>query len=70
MGYALNNEINDVMDNMEIFEDALNLTFLFGEQHLKELALDYMKRGLKRNPDDSFDDELLKRVYNYYFGEK
>ena len=65
---ALSNEINDVMDNMEIFEDALGRTFLFSEMHLREQALDYMKRRLKRNPDGSFDDELLIRAYNYYSG--
>ena len=65
---ALNSEINDVMDNIEIFEDALARTFLFGELHLREQALDYMKRRLKRNPDGSFDDELLIRVYKYYSG--
>lgn len=65
---VLNSEINDVMDNIEIFEDALARTFLFGELHLREQALDYMKRRLKRNPDGSFDDELLIRVYKYYSG--
>ena len=65
---ALNNEINDVMDNMEIFEDARDSPFMFCALHIREQALDYMKRRLKRNPDGSFDDELLIRVYKYYSG--
>ena len=66
----LHNEINDVMADLEIMEEELDKTFLFGEMSLRELAEGYIEERLKMNPDGSYDEELLKRVYEYYFGEQ
>ncbi|SFE17137.1 hypothetical protein [Succiniclasticum ruminis] len=66
----LHNEVNEVMADLEIIEDSLDRTFLFGELNLRELAEGYIEERLKTNPDGSYDEELLKRVYNHYFGEQ
>ena len=66
----LHNEINDVMADLEIMEEELDKTFLFGEMSLRELAEGYIEERLKMNPDGSYDEELLKRVYDHYFGEQ
>ena len=66
----LHNEINDVMADLEIMEEELDKTFLFGEMSLRELAEGYIEERLKINPDGSYDEELLKRVYKHYFGEQ
>ena len=66
----LANEINDVMANLEILEDELDRTFLFSELDLRKQALEYLGRKVKQNSDGSYDEELLKRVYEYYFGEQ
>ena len=65
----LRNEINDVMADLEIMEDELDKTFLFGELSLRELAESFIEERLKLNPDGSYDEELLKRVYEHYFGD-
>ena len=66
---VLNNEINDVMANIEIIEDELDRTFLFGELSLREAALKYLSQKLKRNPDGSIDEKVLQEVYRWYFPE-
>ena len=66
----LRNEINDVMADLEILEEELDKTFLFSELDLRKQALEYLGRKVKQNPDGSYDEELLKRVYEYYFGEQ
>ena len=66
----LSNEVNEVMANLEILEDELDKTFLFSELDLKKQALEHLGRKVKQNPDGSYDEELLKRVYEYYFGEQ
>ena len=64
---ALENEINDVMANLEIMEEEMDRTFLFGDLSLRATAIDYMRGRLKQNPDGSYDEELLRRVYDHYF---
>ena len=64
------NEINDVMADLEILEEELDKTFLFSELDLRKQALEHLGRKVKQNPDGSYDEELLKRVYEYYFGEQ
>ena len=66
----LANEINDVMANLEILEDELDRTFLFSELDLRKQVLEHLGRKVKQNSDGSYDEELLKRVYEYYFGEQ
>ncbi len=66
----LANEIKDVMANLEILEDGLDKTFLFSELDLRKQALEYLGRKVKQNPDGSYDEELLKRVYEYYLGKQ
>jgi phage gp29-like protein len=64
------NEINDVMADLEILEEELDKTFLFSELDLRKQALEYLGRKVKQNPDGSYDEKLLKRVYEHYFGEQ
>ena len=66
----LHNEINDVMADLEILEDELDKTFLFGALSLRELAEGYIEERLTMNPDGGYDEELLKRVYEHYFGKQ
>ena len=65
----LSNEINDVMADLEIIDEVLDKTFLFGDLELKDLVLDYMSRQLNRNPDGTVDEKVLERVYRWYFPE-
>ena len=65
----LSNEINDVMADLEIMEEAFGKTFLFGELDLRVAAVAYVDQKLKRNPDGSVDEKLLERVYRWYFPE-
>ena len=39
---ALSNEINDVMANLEIMEEEMDRTSVFGELNLREVALKYL----------------------------
>ena len=39
---ALSNEINDVMANLEILEEEMDRTSVFGELNLREVALKYL----------------------------
>ncbi len=66
---ALNNEINEVMADLEIIEDQLDKTALFGELDLRNIASDYIRQRVRRNADGNYDEELLKRVYRWYFSE-
>ncbi len=65
----LSNEINDVMANLEIMEDELDKTAIFGELNLREIALKYLGQKVKRNPDGSVDEKVLQEVYRWYFSE-
>ncbi len=65
----LNNEINGVMAELEIIEDELDRTCLFGELDLRTAAEDYLKRKLKRSPDGNVDEKVLRQVYGWYFPE-
>lgn len=66
---ALENEVNEVMADLQIMEEELYKTFLFGELSLRKAALDFLKQRIKQNPDGTYDEELLKRVYKWYFPE-
>ena len=66
---ALENEINEVMSDLEVMEEELDKTVMFGEMNLRGIALEYLKQRLQRNSDGSYDEELLKRVYRWYFPE-
>ena len=65
----LSNEINDVMANLEIMEDELDKTAMFGELNLRKIALKYLHQRVKQNPDGSVDDKVLQEVYRWYFSE-
>lgn len=67
---ALSNEINDVMANLEIMEESLDRTSVFGELNLREVALKYLGQKVKRNPDGSVDEKVLQHVYRWYFREE
>ena len=66
---ALENEVNEVMANLEIIEDELDKTVMFGELNLRRFASEYLKQRVQINTDGSYDEELLKRVYRWYFSE-
>ena len=66
---ALENEVNEVMADLEIVEDELDKTALFGELDLRNIASDYIRQRVRRNADGNYDEELLKRVYRWYFSE-
>lgn len=57
---ALENEINEIMADLEIMEEELDL---------RGIASEYLKQRVKKNTDGSYDEELLKRVYRWYFQE-
>jgi len=67
---ALSNEINDVMANLEIMEEEMDRTSVFGELNLREIALKYLGQKVKRNPDGSVDEKVLQHVYRWYFTEE
>ena len=67
---ALSNEINDVMANLEILEEEMDRTSVFGELNLREIALKYLGQKVKRNPDGSVDEKVLQHVYRWYFREE
>jgi len=66
---ALENEINEIMADLEIMEEELDKTAMFGELDLRGIASEYLKQRVKKNTDGSYDEELLKRVYRWYFQE-
>ena len=66
---VLSNEINDVMADLEIMEDELDKTAIFGELNLREIALKYLHQRVKRNPDGSVDEKVLQQVYKWYFSD-
>ena len=66
---ALSNEINDVMADLEIIEEELGRTAIFGELHLRAIAADYLNRKLKCTTDGSYDEKVLQEVYRWYFPE-
>ena len=66
---VISNEINDVMANLEIMEDELDRTFLFGELNLRAIAIDYLNQKLPRNPDGSVDEKILQEAYKWHFSE-
>ena len=66
----LSNEINDVMADLEIMEEQLDRTAVFGELNLREIALKYLGQKVKRNPDGGVDEKTLQEVYRWYFPEK
>ena len=66
---ALSNEINDVMADLEIMEEQLEKTAVFGELNLREIALRYLGQKVKQNPDGSVDEKVLQHVYRWYFSE-
>ena len=65
----LSNEINDVMADLELMENQLDKTAVFGELNLREIALKYLGQKVKRNPDGSVDEKVLQHVYRWYFSE-
>ena len=65
----LSNEINDVMADLEIMEEQLDRTAMFGELNLREIALKYLGQKVKRNPDGKVDEKTLQEVYRWYFSE-
>ena len=62
---ALENEINEIMADLEI----LDKTAMFGELDLRGIASEYLKQRVKKNTDGCYDEELLKRIYRWYFQE-
>jgi phage gp29-like protein len=66
----LSNEINDVMADLEIMEEQLDKTAVFGELSLREIALKYLKQKVKQNPDGSVDEKVLQHVYKWYFPQQ
>ena len=65
----LSNEINDVMADLEIMDEALSRTAVFGELNLREIALKYLGQKVKQNQDGTVDEKVLERVYRWYFPE-
>ena len=65
---ALSNEINDVMADLEIMEEELDRTFLFKGLSLRECALRHLQMYPRSKDEISFNDEVLKDAYRYYFG--
>ena len=65
---ALSNEINGVMADLKIVEEGLGKTSAFGGMNLRHIAIEYIN-NLIYNPDGSFNEELLRRVYKHYFSE-
>lgn len=66
---ALENEVNEIMADLEIMEEELDKTSMFSELDLRGIASEYLKQRVKKNTDGSYDEELLKRVYRWYFQE-
>ena len=66
---ALENEVNEIMADLEIMEEELDKTAMFGELDLRGIASEYLQQRVKKNADGSYDEELLKRVYRWYFQE-
>ena len=61
------NEINDVLADFEIIEEALSKTYLFKDFPIRELAIKHLS-NFKQNEDNSnFSKEVLAEVYRHYF---
>ena len=56
------------MADLKIVEEELGKTSAFGGMNLRHIAIEYIN-NLIYNPDGSFNEELLRRVYKHYFSE-
>ena len=66
---ALNNEIHEVMADLEILEDELEKTAMFGELNFKNVAIDHINQ-LFYDSEGNINEEVLQRVYKYYFSKE